>query len=71
MTPAVLFRVGAHAEYANRGLSARQDIAKVKLRNGWNDLLLKVIDHEGGWAFCCRVRKPDGSTLEGLKVEAK
>lgn len=60
-----------HANYANRGLSPRQDIVNVKLRSGWNDLLLKVVEHEGGWGFCCRVRKPDGSALDGLKVEAK
>jgi HEAT repeat protein len=60
-----------HGEYRNRGLSPRQDIVKVKLREGWNDLLLKVVDHEGGWAFCCRVRQPDGGAIEGLKVEAK
>ncbi|MHC4984228.1 MAG: HEAT repeat domain-containing protein [Planctomycetota bacterium] len=60
-----------HANYANRGLTARQDLVNVKLLKGWNELLLKVVDHEGGWAFCCRVRKPDGTALEGLKVEVK
>ncbi len=33
--------------------------------------MLKVIDNSGGWAFCCRVRNPDGTALDGLKVEAK
>jgi HEAT repeat protein len=60
-----------HGAKTNRGLAARQDIVKASLKKGWNDLLLKVIDHEGGWAFCCRVRKPDGSAIEGLKYEAK
>jgi len=60
-----------HSNYANRGMSPRQDLVDVKLRHGWNELMLKVVDHEGGWTFCCRVRKPDGSSLEGLKVEAK
>jgi hypothetical protein len=60
-----------HSNYANRGMSPRQDLVNVKLRNGWNELMLKVVDNEGGWAFCCRVREPDGSTLDGLKVEAK
>lgn len=60
-----------HSNYANRGMSPRQDLVDVKLRNGWNELMLKVVDHEGGWTFCCRVRKPDGSSLDGLKVEAK
>ena len=60
-----------HANYANRGMSPRQDLVDVKLRNGWNELVLKVVDNEGGWGFCCRVRKSDGSALEGVKVEAK
>ncbi|HUS71806.1 MAG TPA: HEAT repeat domain-containing protein [Sedimentisphaerales bacterium] len=60
-----------HSNYANRGMSPRQDLVDVKLRNGWNELMLKVVDNEGGWAFCCRVRRPDGTALEGLKVEAK
>jgi HEAT repeat protein len=60
-----------HANYANRGMGPRQDLVNVKLRKGANELLLKVVDNEGGWAFCCRIRKPDGSALEGLRVEAK
>lgn len=60
-----------HANNTNRGMSPRQDLVKAKLREGFNELLLKVVDNSGGWSFCCRVRKPDGSALEGLKVEAK
>jgi hypothetical protein len=60
-----------HANYTNRGVAPRQDLVKVRLRKGWNDLLLKVVDHEGGWGFCCRVRQPDGSSLDELKAEAE
>jgi HEAT repeat protein len=60
-----------HANYTNRGVSPRQDVVDVKLQTGWNGLLLKVVDHQGGWSFCCRVREQDGSALEGLKIEAK
>jgi HEAT repeat protein len=59
-----------HANYQSRGVSPRQDLVKVRLRKGWNELLLKVVDHEGGWGFCCRVRKADGTALDGLKFEA-
>ena len=59
-----------HANYANRGLAPRQDIVKVTLQKGQNQLTLKVVDHEGGWAFCCRVRRPEGSALEELEVKA-
>jgi len=60
-----------HANNADRGLAPRQDIVKVRLKKGWNDLMLEVIEHRGGWAVCCRIRKPGGAALEGLKYEAK
>lgn len=61
----------AQETYTHRGVAPRQDLAKIRLQEGWNDVLLKVVNHAGGWVFCCRVRQPDGSPLEGLKVEAK
>jgi hypothetical protein len=57
--------------YYNRSMAPRQDLVNVRLLAGWNDLMLKVTDHEGGWAFCCRLRRPDGSALADTKVEAK
>jgi hypothetical protein len=39
----------------------------ITLRQGDNDLMLKVGDHEGGWSFRCRILKRDGAPLEGLK----
>jgi hypothetical protein len=55
----------------NRGLTARQDIVKIKLKEGWNDLLIKIINASGGWGFGCRIRQSDGGELEGLKFEAE
>ena len=60
-----------HSNYTQRGMTPRQDIAKIGLKEGWNELMLKVVDHEGGWSFCCRVRAADGSALEGLRFEAR
>ncbi len=60
-----------HSNYTHRGMSPRQDIAKIRLKEGWNEFMLKVVDHEGGWSFCCRVRAPDGSALDGLWFEAR
>lgn len=60
-----------HANNCNRGMNPRQDLVNVKLKKGWNVLLLKVIDNSGGWAFCCRIRNAEGAALEGLKTEAK
>jgi len=61
----------AHAKYQHRGNAPRQDIAKAKLQKGWNLLMAKVVDHSGGWEFCCRIRKSDGSALDGLRIEAQ
>ncbi len=60
-----------HANNTERGLAPRQDAVKVGLKQGWNQLLLKVTNRSGDWGFCCRLRQPDGAALEGLKVEAK
>ena len=51
------------------GIAPRQKRIPVKLAKGWNDVMLKVVDQQGGWAFCCRIRQPDGTALEGLRVE--
>jgi hypothetical protein len=59
------------ANNTERALAPRQDAAKAKLKEGWNDLLLKVTNRSGDWGFCCRIRQPDGSALEGLKAEAR
>ena len=60
-----------HEQYTNRGLTVRQDIASAHLEEGWNELLLEVVDHEGGWQFSCRIRDPEGNALEDLEVEAR
>jgi hypothetical protein len=60
-----------HANNTERGLAPHQDVVKVKLNEGWNELLLKVTNRSGGWGFGCRLRQPDGSALDGFKVEAR
>ena len=60
-----------HANNVERGLAPRQDLVKVTLAQGWNDVLLKVTNAGGGWGCACRFRQPDGSPLDDLKVEAK
>jgi len=58
-------------DYSIRGGSPRTMRAPAKLREGWNELKLKSVDHEGGWQFGCRVRRPNGTKIEGLKYEAR
>ena len=58
-------------DWAEGGISPREKLVKTKLLKGWNDLMLKVVDQQGGWVGACRIRKPDGTALKGLKYEAK
>jgi hypothetical protein len=60
-----------HANDIERGLSPRQDIVKVNLKLGWNELMLKVLNRAGGWAAACRIRQTDGSAMDDLKIEPK
>jgi hypothetical protein len=59
-----------HANNATRGVNPGEDKVEVILKQGWNQLLLKVTQGGGEWAVCARLRKTDGSKLEGLKVQA-
>lgn len=43
----------------------------IKLKPGANTFMLKLGDHGGGWSFNCKLTKPDGSPLEGLRYERK
>ena len=42
----------------------------VTLQKGWNVLLLKVTQDTGTWQFCLSIRKPEGSKIEGLSIQA-
>jgi len=39
----------------------------VELNEGWNALMLKVVQISGPWQFCLRITRPDGTKLEGLR----
>jgi hypothetical protein len=57
---------------ANRGGAAVPGDFKstVELRQGWNAVLLKVVQDTGPWEFCLRLRSPSGGRLDGLRVQA-
>lgn len=55
--------------YANRAIEPAQDRIAVKLNEGWNKLMVKVVDQEGGWPVGLRFTDQDGLPLEGIKVE--
>jgi len=47
-----------------------EEKAKVTLRQGWNLLLLKVIQDTGPWEFCARLRRPGGKPPSGIRIDA-
>ncbi len=57
-----------HANNASRGTTPGDDVFEMTLRQGWNSLLLKIIQGTGSWGACARLRKLDGSKAEGVKV---
>ena len=59
-----------HGNNVARALRPASDKVNIVLNPGWNQLLLKVTQHNQGWAFCARLLKPDGLPLEGLQFDA-
>jgi hypothetical protein len=55
-----------HEYLGIRPHSPQQDKASIQLKRGWNELLLKVTQASGGWAFSCAVRGPEGEDLGPL-----
>ncbi|MCP4645547.1 MAG: HEAT repeat domain-containing protein [bacterium] len=47
----------------DRGAALDQDIADVQLKAGVNKLLVRISQGAGGWNFCLRVTKPDGTAV--------
>jgi hypothetical protein len=48
-----------HSNPAYRGAYADQDKVAVKLKKGWNKVLVKVLQGGGGWGFYLRLVDPD------------
>ena len=60
-----------HGNNVARALRPASDKVNIVLNPGWNQLLLKVTQHNQGWAFCARLLRPDGLPLEGLQFDAE
>ncbi len=60
-----------HRHDVARGVEPAQDIVEVDLREGWNDLMLKIGQVGGGWGACARFRALDGTSLEGFRYRAQ
>lgn len=59
-----------YAKNVARPLVAGSDKAPLRLKAGWNVLLLKITQNNLGWEFCARLASPDGSRLRGLQFNA-
>lgn len=59
-----------HSNNVDRGAVADQDMAPVKLRQGPNELLLKISQGGGGWEACARLVGADGKPIPGLRVQS-
>ncbi len=53
-----------HENNENRGVSLDADVVNVTLKQGANTLLLQVTQGAGGWAYTCRITKPDGVPIK-------
>ena len=51
-----------------RGAAPAQDKVKATLKQGWNEVLLKVGQLAGDWGFFFEVKTPDGTPVPGLKA---
>ena len=57
-----------HENPAARPVARASDRAAVRLREGRNDLMLKVTQGTGQWGACVRVTAPDGSPMTDLRL---
>lgn len=56
-----------HDNLVARGHQPFEDQVPVQLQDGWNHLMLKIVQGGGGWGFSCRIQAPEGGPLHGLK----
>ncbi|MCF7707392.1 MAG: HEAT repeat domain-containing protein [Verrucomicrobia bacterium] len=59
-----------HANNVARPITPDSDAVDAVLEKGWNTLLLKVSQNNLGWEFCVRPVAPDGTEIEGLRIDS-
>ena len=60
-----------HSNNVDRGQVVDQDMAPIKLKQGPNELLLKITQGGGGWSVCTRIVGADGLPIEDLRVKSQ
>jgi len=60
-----------HDKDVPRSFRLNEDKVPVKLKKGWNELLVKIVQGGGDWSGAVRIRAADGARLEGLRLKAE
>jgi hypothetical protein len=58
-----------HTNPAYRAAEPDLDRVPVRLKKGWNKVLIKVLQGAGGWGFYLRIADPEGALRYALKPE--
>jgi HEAT repeat protein len=58
-----------HSNNVDRGMVVDQDAALIQLKEGTNELMLKITQGGGGWSACARIVGLDGKPIPGLSIE--
>jgi len=56
-----------HEVVEGRAHEPLADQTPITLHAGWNKLMLKIVQYDGGWGFSCAIRTHDGEPLRNLK----
>lgn len=60
-----------HTNNTDRGVVPGQDKVKARLREGWNDLLVKITQNGGGCGMSLRITAADGTEIPGLRFDPR
>ena len=63
--------VNVHKHVVYRGVDRRQDETTVRLSKGWNVLLLKIFNTDGGYGFAAEFLTQDGEVPQDLKFSTQ
>ena len=59
-----------HESFGSRSLEPRQSIVPTTLNEGWNSIVLKIVNSSGPWGLSCRIRDRSGGTVNELKIDS-
>ena len=63
--------VEVHSNNVDRGQVVDQDMSPIALKQGSNELLLKISQGGGGWSACARIIGSDGLPIKNLRVKSQ